>query len=94
MVTIGMHYDVLEGKGDVFERAFDSVLEVLSGMDGHQDSRLYRDVSNPQSYLIASEWNDTSAFEAFVGSEQFAKVTNWGQEQVLAGPPKHQVYGG
>ena len=93
MVTIGMNYEVLDGKSDVFERAFNSVLEVMSDMEGHHASSLYKDVSQERSYLIVSEWNDASAFQAFIGSEQFARVTDWGLEQVLAGPPRHEVYG-
>ncbi len=93
MVTIGMNYEVLEGKGEVFERAFKSVLEVMMDIEGHLVSHLYEDVNQTRSYLIVSEWNDVTAFNAFIGSEQFARVTNWGKEQVLAGPPRHQVYG-
>lgn len=93
MVTIGMNYEVLEGKSDVFERAFQSVLETMSGIEGHHASFLYEDVNKVRSYLIVSEWNDAGAFQAFIGSEQFVRVTNWGEEQVLAGPPRHQVYG-
>ena len=93
MVTIGMNYDVLEGKSEVFERAFASVLAAMSEIEGHHESRLYGDVNKRHSYLIVSEWNDQEAFTAFIRSEAFAKVTNWGQEQVLSGPPRHQVYG-
>ena len=74
MVTIGMNYRVLEGKEDVFERAFGSVLEVMAGMEGHSDSHLYRDVAEASSYLIVSEWSDEQAFADFIKSDQFAKV--------------------
>lgn len=92
MVTIGMNYTVLPGKEDVFERAFRAVLDVMKGSTGHTTSHLYKDIDAPNSYLIISEWNDKTAFDAFVRSEQFAKVTNWGKEQILAGRPKHQVF--
>ena len=92
MVTIGMNYDVLAGKEAVFERAFNRVLEVMSGIDGHRQSRLFQEVNDERSYLIVSEWTDEKAFGSFVGSDQFARVTDWGKEQILAGPPKHQVY--
>ena len=87
-----MNYQVLVGKEIVFEKAFQSVLKVMEGSAGHTFSKLYKDVSNPQSYLIVSEWNDETAFNCFIKSEAFAKVTNWGKEQILAGRPKHQVY--
>ena len=92
MVTIGMNYEVLPGKEDVFERAFSQVLDVMRKGTGHVDSRLYRDTHKNQSYLIVSEWDDQNAFNTFIRSEAFAKVTNWGKEQILAGRPKHTVY--
>ena len=92
MVTIGMNYEVLPGKEPVFERAFNQVLETMRTMPGHTNSHLYRDVAANNSYLILSDWNDKAAFDSFVKSEAFAKVTNWGKEQILAGRPKHQVF--
>jgi heme-degrading monooxygenase HmoA len=92
MVTIGMNYTVLPGKEDVFERAFRSVLDVMKAMPGHTESHLYKNIDSASSYLIISDWNDKTAFDSFIKSEQFAKVTNWGKEQILAGRPKHQVY--
>lgn len=92
MVTIGMNYQVLQGKEQVFERAFTQVLDVMRQMPGHSESHLYKDVAKESSYLIISDWNDKSAFDTFVKSEAFAKVTNWGKEQILAGRPKHQVF--
>jgi len=92
MVTIGMNYQVLPGKNEVFEKAFTAVLEVMKDSPGHTRSFLYKDVSNAQSYLIVSEWNDQTAFGVFTKSDAFARVTNWGKEQILAGRPSHQVY--
>ena len=92
MVTVGMNYQVLPGKEEVFENAFSQVLKVMSEDEGHENSHLYKDVKDPNSYLIVSEWGDEEAFNAFVRSEKFGKVTNWGKEQILAGRPKHQVY--
>lgn len=92
MVTVGMNYSVLPGKEEVFERAFASVLDVMKQMPGHAASHLYKDVSATSNYLIVSEWNDRQAFDSFIRSEQFAKVTNWGKEQILAGRPKHHIY--
>ena len=91
MVTVGMNYSVLPGKEGVFEKAFQHVLEVMKGSAGHADSHLYKDVSKPNSYLIISEWNDPSEFQAFVKSEAFAKVTNWGKEQILSDRPRHRI---
>ena len=51
-----------------------------------------KDVHNPQSYHILSEWNNEEDFNTFITSEKFRNVTNWGKEQILSSRPSHQVY--
>jgi heme-degrading monooxygenase HmoA len=98
MVTIGMNYRVLTGKEAVFESAFESVLEAMTGMQGHESSALYRRIGagagagKPAEYLIVSRWQDEGAFTSFIRSDRFKKVTNWGSEHILAGPPSHTTY--
>lgn len=92
MITVGMNYNVLEGKGELFESVFNKVLQVMQELEGHQDSRLYRDTNDQQSYLIVSEWSDRAAFDGFIASERFRNVANWGKDEVLAGRPRHDVY--
>ena len=93
MVTIGMNYRVREGKEQVFEDAFERVLEAMCEMEGHDESRLYREVANgSRAYLIVSRWTSEDAFRGFVRSERFAKVTSWGSEHILEGPPRHTTY--
>ncbi len=92
MVTVGMNYEVLAGKEEIFERAFEAVLEAMRSDQGHAMSRLYREFKAERSYLILSWWTDRAAFDRFVASEAFAKVTNWGKEQILAARPKHEVF--
>ena len=93
MITVGMNYQVLEGKESTFEKAFEGILRALQETDGHVSSHLYTDVHTPSSYLIISEWNDTVAFETFISSDKFRNVTAWGKEQILSGRPSHTVYG-
>lgn len=92
MVTIGMNYKVIPGKEETFANACNGVINAMNDMDGHKESFLYKDVNNGSSFLIVSEWDDKDAFDAFIGSEKFKSVTNWGKEQILAGRPSHTVY--
>jgi len=92
MITVGMNYRVLPGKEEAFEKAFRNVLGVMREWEGHQESHLWKDADEPGSYLITSEWDDRAAFEAFLSSDRFRKVVDWGSEQILAGRPKHNVY--
>ncbi len=93
MVTIGMNYFVLPGKEQIFEDACDRVVNTMQGIDGHDVSHLYRRVGGDErAYLIVSRWQSEAAFNAFVASDAFKKVTNWGRENILAGPPRHTTY--
>ena len=93
MVTIGMNYEVLDGKESVLENAFKKVVHAMRELAGHSESFLYRDVHEPRRYLIISRWTDKSAFDAFIASDTFRNVADWGKEQVLAARPHHEVYG-
>ncbi|NNE44796.1 MAG: antibiotic biosynthesis monooxygenase [Gemmatimonadetes bacterium] len=93
MVTIGMNYQVIPGKGDLFEQKFREVIAAFGQDDGHRASRLYRDVDSPDNYMIHSEWDSKDAFMGFIRSDAFREVTNWGKEQILAGRPQHKIFG-
>ena len=93
MVTVGMNYQILSGREKDFESVFTKVLEIMRGMNGHVKTHLYRDVSDASSYVIFSEWSSKPAFDAFINSQQFKNVANWGKEQILAARPQHRIYG-
>jgi heme-degrading monooxygenase HmoA len=92
MITVGMNYEIIEGKQQEFEAVFAKVLQVMQDMDGHRESNLYRHVTRPNSYLIVSEWTDRSAFEDFTRSDRFRNVVDWGKKQILASRPHHEIY--
>ncbi len=92
MTTIGMHYDVVAGKEEEFERGFLGVIEHLKGVAGHRQSHLYEDVQSTGSYVILSEWETRDAFQAFLKSDAFKQVTAWGRAEILRGRPRHTVY--
>ena len=93
MTTIGMHYDVVPGKEEEFERGFVGVIEHLKSVAGHVESRMYEDVQTTGSYVILSEWESRETFQAFLQSAAFKQVTSWGKAEVLRGRPRHKVYG-
>jgi heme-degrading monooxygenase HmoA len=93
VVTIGMNYFVIPGKEQIFEDACAKVIETMSGIDGHETSSLYREVSDGDPvYLISSRWQNEQAFKDFIASDAFKKVTNWGALNILAGRPQHTTY--
>jgi heme-degrading monooxygenase HmoA len=92
MTTIGMHYDVIPGKEEEFEKGFLNVLEHLKSVPGHLESHLYEDVASTGSYLIQSQWKTHEDFNAFLRSDAFKQVTSWGRAEILRGRPRHKVY--
>ena len=92
MITVGMDYHVIDGKQRQFEEKFRAVLTALEQADGHVQSHMYRDIDDDCSYLIVSEWSTQDAFTAFIRSEAFRAVTEWGKAEILYGRPKHYVY--
>lgn len=93
MVTVGLYYDVRPGQEQVFEDTVDDVINLLSKNSGHVKSFLYRDVKNPRSYAIISEWSSQTDFTEFVRSDIFHQVTEFGKDRVLEQRPRHKVYG-
>jgi heme-degrading monooxygenase HmoA len=92
LTTIGMHYDVIPGKEQEFEKGFLAVIDHLKSVPGHVESKLYEDVSSAGSYLILSQWDSRESFDRFIQSPEFAKVTAWGRTEILRGRPRHKVY--
>jgi heme-degrading monooxygenase HmoA len=93
MITVGMNYKVIPGKDEQFLAVFRKVREIVEQMEGHGWTKLYRDVDSPHDYLLISEWTSEEAFRAFIASDRFRNVTNWGKENILAERPTHEVYG-
>jgi hypothetical protein len=46
----------------------------------------------PNKFLIISEWQDIKAFQQFIVSEAFNKVTNWSLTEILLDKPTHKIY--
>lgn len=94
MITVGMHYDVREGKEKAFEDGFSSIEKALRSAAGHTMSRLFRDVAKPRSYMIYSEWTSIDEFQKFIQSDAFRAAVTWGKEEILEGRPRHQIWKG
>ncbi len=94
MITVGMNYQIIPGKDDEFVKVFTKVLEIMGKMEGHDKTNLFRDVHSEHDYLIVSEWSCKHAFDAFMASDQFKNVADWGKLNVLRGRPTHEIYGG
>ncbi len=93
MTTVGMNYEVREGKEQAFEKKFALVQDVMKDIPGHVRTFLYRNAYQGSSYLVISEWESRGSFDAFIASAEFRSVTAWGEANILTARPKHSVYG-
>jgi heme-degrading monooxygenase HmoA len=92
MITVGMQYDVRPGKESAFEAGFQAIEKALRAeWKGHKQTRLFRDVGTPLSYMIYSEWETFDDFQKFMSSDAFRQAADWGKAEILSGRPKHQV---
>lgn len=92
MTTIGMHYDVIPGKEEEFEKGFLATIDLMKTLPGHVESRMFEDITAKGSYVILSEWTRMEDFQAFIASDAFKKAVAWGKAEILRGRPKHKVY--
>jgi len=94
VVTIGMNYFVVPGKESPFEGACAKVIDVMGTIEGHDVSHIYKRVSAEKEsvYLVVSRWESEEAFNEFIASDAFKKVTSWGKDNILTGPPRHTTY--
>lgn len=92
MITIGMNYQTIPGKDDDFIAVFAKVMQTMKDTPGHAETHLFRDVFDQQRYMVTSEWTDEDAFNAFIASDRFKNVVDWGKQNVLAARPTHHVY--
>lgn len=93
MITIGMNYYVIPGKEEPFEAACAKVIDTMGGIEGHDTSEIYRQLGDKDPvYLILSRWSKETAFDEFVASDAFKKVTNWGAQNILRARPQHTTY--
>lgn len=93
MVTVGMYYDVLANKEQIFEESVEKVIGVLADNPGRLQSYLYHRVKEPNLYATIPEWSSRDEFTAFGQSAVFKQVADWGKAEILARRPSHKVYG-
>ena len=91
MLTVGLYYDVVQGKENDFEEYFRLVVAEIRKKDGFVSALLYKRVDKPGSYLIYSEWRDRESFEEFIKSREFSGAKEGGAD-MLMGRPSHKIY--
>jgi chlorite dismutase/heme-degrading monooxygenase HmoA len=86
--TMGMFYTTKPEHRDDFVERFETVGDLLEGMDGHGDTDLLVNREDENDMFIASQWRSREDAMEFFRSEEFRETVSWGRE-VLADQPRH-----
>ncbi len=86
--TMGMFYTVKPSYYDDFKDTFSEVNEIIRGMDGHRETRLFENVEDENDMFISSRWNSKEAAMEFFRSDEFSDTIKWGRD-VLVDRPRH-----
>ena len=92
MMTIGLQYEVRQGKEDQFKKVFAGVIVTLPKMHGHVATRLFEDVLEPGNFLLMSRWKLLRDFKTFARGEGFQRISEWAKAELFRGEPRQQVY--
>ncbi len=76
MQTFGLNYDVKPGRIEEFKKSLMQLIEAMQASDGHIETRLFSDVTRPNSMLIYSNWKTKAEFSKFVRSDIFKQAVS------------------
>jgi len=88
MINIGFYYRVKKGHEKEFEGRFWDV--VSSNVEGMKSAKLYKNVMDPQEYMIYTEWTSLEAFRNFMKSQSYKETVDYGKS-ILDGIPTHRI---
>ena len=74
MQTFGLNYEVKSGCTDDFKKTLLQLIEIMDGVEGHVETRLYSDVAKPNSMMIYSNWATKAQFAGFIRTDAFTKA--------------------
>lgn len=76
MQTFGLNYEVKPECTEDFKRTLMQLIDTMKRCDGHVETKLFSDVSQPNSMMIYSNWKTKSEFANFVKSNTFKLALN------------------
>jgi heme-degrading monooxygenase HmoA len=79
--------NVKSGKGEEFEKAYDTVASVLNDAEGSHGATLHRGVEEPDSYTLIVEWDSVDDHVTLTGKPEFERFGS-AVGEYLAGQPE------
>ncbi|WP_075059942.1 antibiotic biosynthesis monooxygenase [Thermocladium modestius] len=91
MINVGFYYRVKKGHEREFEEVAGKIFNQLRMTHpGFRDAKLYRNVNDPQDYLLFSEWDDLDSFKSFISSDAYRDAVSYGRT-IIEGRPLHRI---
>ena len=88
MQTFGLNYEVKLDCVEEFKEILVNLIETMEACDGHVQTILFADVTQPNSMMIYSNWDKKAEFAAFVKSDTFVDAITKATE-MLESRPSH-----
>jgi chlorite dismutase len=85
---MGMFYKIKPQHREDFIEKFDTVGELLDGMEGHRETALLINTEEENDMFIASQWDSKEDAMSFFRSNEFTETVDWGRD-ILDGKPRH-----
>lgn len=79
--------NIQSGKGEEFEKAYDTVASILNDAEGSHGATLHRGVEEPESYTLIVEWDSVDDHVALTGKPEFEQFGS-AIGEYLAGQPE------
>ena len=58
-----------------FEKMYSEVVPILRSQKGYRGDKLLRAIERPEEYILAVEWDDVEAHQAFIDSVSYSEMT-------------------
>ncbi|MCP4001892.1 MAG: hypothetical protein GY727_13370 [Gammaproteobacteria bacterium] len=88
MQTFGLNYEVKPDRVEDFKKILADLIAEMEACDGHEQTILFADVTQPNLMMIYSNWGKKAEFADFVKSDTFMNAITKATE-MLESHPSH-----
>ena len=82
MQTFGLNFDVKPECAEEFQKALMQMIDEMKRCDGHVETRLFTEVTQPNSMMMYSNWKTKAEFGDFIRSDNFQHIKNASREML------------
>ena len=74
MVTEVFVFKINPAAAEKFEKVYAEIVPILRKQKGYHSDRLMRAIERPEEYILAVEWDNVEAHQAFIDSDSYPEM--------------------